>query len=208
MARTGRPRTFDAEEALAHARDLFWSRGYGATSIQDLVDELDVQRGSLYAAFGDKRSLYLKAVALYEQENHERLQTILAEPPVLPKLRQMLLTPASLTQAPDLPRGDRRGCLLGNTVAELVPGDDAAQSLVAAAYAAFVDLLTSVLARAQAAGEVATSATPQAQAELLLLVFQGSALVGRTRPEPERLAAAVDVAIDALRAHNPVNRQD
>ena len=67
MARTGRPRAFDTQQARARARDLFRSRGYAATSVQVLVDELGVQRGSLYAAFGDKHDLYLKSVALYEK---------------------------------------------------------------------------------------------------------------------------------------------
>jgi TetR/AcrR family transcriptional regulator, transcriptional repressor for nem operon len=180
MARTGRPRAFDTQQALARARDLFWSRGYAATSVQDLVDELGVQRGSLYAAFGDKHDLYLKAVALYDAENREHLQVILQDGPVLPALRRMLLEPSALTGAPDPPRG-RRGCLVGNTTAELVPGDDAA--------------------RAQAAGEVTTSASPEAQAQLLLLLFQGSALVSRAQPDRDRLATGIDAALDALRPH-------
>ena len=199
MARTGRPRAFDTQQALARARDLFWSRGYAATSVQDLVDELGLQRGSLYAAFG-KHDLYLKAVALYAAENREHLQAILEDDPVLPALRRMLLEPSALTGAPDRPLG-RRGCLVGNTTAELVPGDDAARALAAAAYNGFTDVVTAALARAQATGEVTTSATPEAQARLLLLLFQGSALVSRAQPDRDRLAASIDVALDALRPH-------
>lgn len=198
MARTGRPRAFDAEQALSRARDLFWSRGYAATSVQDLVDELGVQRGSLYAAFGDKHDLYLKAVALYDKENREHLQARIRDGPVLPALRRLLLDPSALTGAADRPEG-RRGCLVGNTTAELVPGDDAARALVAAAYDGFTDIVSDALSRAQAAGEVATSATPEAQARMLLLLFQGSALVSRAQPDRERLAAAVDAALDTLR---------
>ena len=114
------------------ARDLFWSRGYSATSVQDLVDELAVQRGNLYAAFGDKRSLYLKAVALYGQENRERLEVILRTGPVLPALRRILTEPAALTGAQPS-RQNRRGCLVGNTTAELVPDDDDARTLAGVA---------------------------------------------------------------------------
>jgi TetR/AcrR family transcriptional regulator, transcriptional repressor for nem operon len=203
MTRTGRPRAFDTQQALARARDLFWSRGYAATSVQDLVDALGVQRGSLYAAFGDKRDLYLKAVALYARENREHLEEILRDGPVLPALRRMLLESSFLTGAPADPQG-RRGCLVGNTTAELVPGDDAARALVAAAYDGFLESVTEVLARAQATGEVATSATPEAQARMLLLLFQGSALVSRAYPDPDRLAAGIDAALDALRP----SRQD
>ena len=200
MTRTGRPRAFDTQQALARARDLFWSRGYAATSVQDLVDELGVQRGSLYAAFGDKRDLYLKSVALYARENREQLEAILRDGPVLPTLRRMLLDPSALTGAPDRPQ-KRRGCLVGNTTAELVPGDDAARALAAAAYDGFTEVVGAALARAQAAGEVTTSATPEAQARLLLLLFQGSALVSRAQPDRDRLAAAIDAALDALRPH-------
>jgi TetR/AcrR family transcriptional regulator, transcriptional repressor for nem operon len=198
MTRTGRPREFDEEQALGRARDLFWSRGYSATSVQDLVDELAVQRGSLYGAFGDKRSLYLKAVALYARENREHLEGILATGPVLPALRRILTEPGALTGAQ--PGGQRRrGCLVGNTTAELVPGDDDARALVAAAYDGFIRVVAAALRRAQASGEVVTTATPEAQAEMLLLLFQGSALVSRADAGGDRLHAGIDAALDALR---------
>lgn len=198
MARTGRPRAFDTQQALTRALDVFWSRGYGGTSVQDLVDELAVQRGSLYAAFGDKHSLYLKAVELYDKRNREQLRAMLRSGPVLPVLRGMLLEPATLTGAPARAEG-RRGCLIGNTTAELVPGDDAARALAAAAYDGFIDVVSDALRRAQAEGEVTTSATPEAQAQLLLVLFQGSALIARATDDQDRLAAGIDAALDSLR---------
>lgn len=205
MARTGRPRAFDADEAIARARDTFWARGYAATSIQDLVDELSVQRGSLYAAFGDKHSLYLKAVQLYAAENREHLEGLLGEGPVLPALRSMLLDPGTITGPPER-AGGRRGCLVGNTTAELAPGDDAARAVAADAYTGFIDVVTTALQRAQAAGEVTTSSTPRAQAALLLTLFQGTALISRAYDDRATLAAGIDAALDALRAGPPAAR--
>ena len=199
MTRTGRPRAFDTQEALARALDVFWSRGYAGTSVQDLVDELAVQRGSLYAAFGDKHSLYLKAVELYDQRHREQLRAMLRSGPVLPVLRRMLLEPAALTGTPERAEG-RRGCLVGNTTAELVPGDEAARALAAAAYDGFISVVSEALRRAQATGEVTASATPEAQAQLLLVLFQGSALVSRATSDQDRLAAGVEAALDALRS--------
>lgn len=201
MARTGRPRGFDVDETLVRARDLFWSHGYSATSVQVLVDGLSVQRGSLYGTFGDKRSLYLRAVSLYASQNQTRLEEVVAADPVLPSLRAMLLDPATLTGAPDDSALQRRGCLVGNTTAELVPADEEAHALVTSAYQGFVEVVTVALRRAQASGEVVTTATPQAQAQLLLLVFQGLALVSRAAPDPNRLAGAVDAALAGLRRH-------
>jgi TetR/AcrR family transcriptional regulator, transcriptional repressor for nem operon len=197
MARTGRPRSFDEQEVVARARDLFWSRGYGATSVRDLVDGLGVERGSLYGAFGDKRQLFLQAVALYIRENQERLEAVLAAGPVLPTLRRVLTEPASLTSGSGNDR--HRGCLVGNTTAELVPGDDDAKALVAAAYAGFVQVVSEALRRGQASGEVITTATPEAQALLLQMLFQGSTLISRAGIDREQLNQSIDVLIDSLR---------
>lgn len=197
MARTGRPRSFDEQEVLGQARDLFWSRGYGATSVQDLVDNLPVQRGSLYATFGDKHSLYLRAVTLYWQHNKEQLEAALASGPVLPVLRRILTEPASLTSVTTTEQ--RRGCLVGNTAAELVPGDPEAESLVAAAFDDFIRVVATALRRGQAAGEINTTTAPEVQAQLLLLLFQGVALVGRAHPDERRLAQSIDLALNALR---------
>lgn len=198
MARIGRPRAFDPEAALARARDLFWSRGYAATSVQDLVDGLSVQRGSLYAAFGDKRALYLKAVRLYDTDNRRRLAELLQEGLVLPVLRRMLTQPSTLI-GPQRPGQERRGCLVGNTTAELVPADDEAGAVVAAAYDGFVDVVSTALRRAQATGEVTSATTPETQAQLVLLLFQGSALVSRARTDQARLDSAVDAVLETLR---------
>lgn len=61
----GRPRSFDRDAALAAAVRLFWERGYGATSIGELTEVMGIRPASLYAAFGDKRSLFEEAVAAY-----------------------------------------------------------------------------------------------------------------------------------------------
>ena len=197
MPRTGRPREFDEQQVLARARDVFWTRGYEATSVQDLVDALAVQRGSLYGAFGDKRSLYLKAVSVYARENRAQLEAALETGPVLPTLRRMLAQPDTLTGVP-VSTGPR-GCLLGNTAARLDPGDEAARALVAEAFGGFVDVVAAALRRGQATGEINAAAAPEVQAQLLLLLFQGSALTSRAGIDRERLIASIDLALSALR---------
>lgn len=119
---------------------------------------------------------------------------------MLPTIRQLLLDPGVLTGTAEPAGRQRRGCMLGNTAAELLPQDAGARELVAGAFQATVAVFATALRRAQASGEVTTSATPQAQAQLLLVLFQGAALVGRTQSGREQFAAGIDVAIDALRA--------
>ncbi|MGR6918951.1 TetR/AcrR family transcriptional regulator [[Actinomadura] parvosata] len=199
MARTGRPRAFDKDHALERALLLFWSRGYGATSVQDLVDALALERGSLYGAFGDKRQFYLTAVQLYWDTYERRLLEALAAGPVLPALREVLTHPARAHEyASDL--GVPQGCMIGNTSAELVPQDDEARRIVARSHERFVEIVADALRRAQADGEVTRAAAPEAQARLLLFTTQGLSLVARAGLDTAAALAAVDALLDGLRA--------
>jgi TetR/AcrR family transcriptional regulator, transcriptional repressor for nem operon len=97
-----------------------------------------------------------------------------------------------------------RGCLMGNTTAELAPGDEQASLLATAAFEGFIEVVTDALGRAQASGEVTTNQTPRAQASMLLLLFQGSALISRVIGR-EQLAPGIDAALNSLRALRPVS---
>ncbi|CAL9672586.1 TetR/AcrR family transcriptional regulator [Streptomyces sp. enrichment culture] len=199
MARTGRPREFDKEQTLERALKLFWSRGYGATSIQDLVDALAVERGSLYGAFGDKRRFYLEAVRLYWEVYERHLLTALGTSPLLPALREILTHPVRLDELIS-DAGVPQGCLVGNTTAELVPQDSEATEIVTHSYRRFTDIVTDALRRAQAAGEVTGRAHPEAQARMLLYLVQGLSLVSRAGSDTAAALAAIDTALDGLRA--------
>ena len=64
-----RPREFDSDVVLTALRDVFWEHGYEGTSYANITAATGLQKGSLYAAYGDKRSLYLEAIGRYDQEN-------------------------------------------------------------------------------------------------------------------------------------------
>jgi TetR/AcrR family transcriptional repressor of nem operon len=73
-----RPRGFDREEVLDRAVELFWTHGYDRTSVQDLVDSMGIQRGSLYAAFGDKHQLFLEALDRYEERFYQSMRELMS----------------------------------------------------------------------------------------------------------------------------------
>ncbi|GAB3572266.1 TetR/AcrR family transcriptional regulator [Amycolatopsis endophytica] len=199
MARTGRPREFDKDQTLTRALELFWSRGYGTTSIQDLVDALGVERGSLYRTFGDKRRFYLDAVRLYWDVYERHLIAAMDTSPLLPALREILTHPARLEEfISDV--GVPHGCLVGNTTAELVPHDSEATEVVTRSYRRFTEIVTDALRRGQATGEVTGNARPEAQAQLLLYIVQGLSLVSRAGLDRTAAVAAIDTAIESLRA--------
>src|SRR5947208_1983555 len=76
----GRPREFNVDEALAAALRVFWTKGYEGASLTDLTDAMGITRPSLYAAFGNKESLFHKALDLYEREKLAYVGEALAEP--------------------------------------------------------------------------------------------------------------------------------
>src|SRR5579872_3265240 len=81
--RRGRPRQYDPERALAAAGDVFWKRGYAATSLDELAAATGMNRPSLYAAFGDKRDLYLKTLERYRDRSRTIGAGIVADDPPL-----------------------------------------------------------------------------------------------------------------------------
>src|SRR5256885_13810019 len=81
--RRGRPRAYDPGEALARAAETFWKAGYAGTSLDDLVEATGMNRPSLYAAFGDKRDLYLKTLEQYSAgARAETLEALADDPPL------------------------------------------------------------------------------------------------------------------------------
>ena len=75
-----RPKEFERDVVLDRAMQVFWSSGYEATSIQHLVDRMGIQRGSLYATFGDKRALFFAAIDHYDRVVTAKLLAVLEEP--------------------------------------------------------------------------------------------------------------------------------
>ena len=81
MTPVGRPREFDADLALDRALELFWRNGYEGASINEIAEAMGVSKPSLYAAFGDKESLYLRALARYgERQRAVHARVLDAEP--------------------------------------------------------------------------------------------------------------------------------
>lgn len=119
--------------------------------------------------------------------------------PLLPALREILTHPARLDELiSDV--GVPQGCLVGNTTAELVPQDAEATEVVTRSYRRFTEIVTDALRRAQAAGEVTANSSPEAQAQLLLYIVQGLSLVSRAGLDQSAALAAIDTAVDGLRA--------
>ncbi|MQY32717.1 HTH-type transcriptional repressor ComR [Streptomyces sp. RB17] len=193
MART---KEFDPEAALQSALELFWRRGYEATSMADLVEHLGIGRASLYATFGNKHALYLKALERYEESGLSRIVRELSQPgPALPAVRAVVRRYAA--EAAD-ERLRLSGCLVTNTAAELAPHDPAAARRVERNWDHLETLLHSALVRAQNQGELPAGRDPLALARTLLVLMQGLRVVGKASADPARVRDAAEQALALL----------
>lgn len=192
MART---KEFDPDVALRDALELFWERGYEATSMADLVERLGIARASIYATFGGKRELYLKALERYGELTDPDLLAGLSQPgPVLPAVRALVRRYAELSGSEE----GRRGCFVVNTAVELAPHDPAAARRVRTSWDYLEAGLTSALMRAQAQGELSRGRDPRALARCLVVFLQGLRVMGKAATEPERLRDAAEQALALL----------
>jgi TetR/AcrR family transcriptional repressor of nem operon len=172
-----RPRTFDEEQVLNAIREQFWVAGYGATSLEDLMRVSGLGKGSLYAAFGDKRQLFLRALRSYTDDSHDALRQVLSDAPrAIDALRLLLEGPI------DGPSdsGMRRGCLMANSTYELGNADPEVLAHAHRTYEASTALICDCVSRAQREGDLSPQTDPVVLARALLAAQQGIVFMNRT----------------------------
>ena len=190
----GRTRTFDVDEALDIALDTFWERGFDGTSIQVLCRAMDVQPGSVYAAFGTKRDLFVAVLRRYlETVSADAVQRINSAPSGIRGLRDYF---AQLVDA--MVDGRRRwGCLVTNSLVELAERDPDLAGLFQLHLAGLRTSFAGAIARARAEGDLRPAAGPES-ADLLLAVVQGMNVMAKTHPGRAVLQSVADAALDGL----------
>ena len=188
-----RPREFDAEAALERAMDLLWSKGYEATSLDELCEATNLSRSSFYAAFGSKRNVLLRSVDRYVEQRTVNIAAILSQP--LP-VRDAFA--ALLDQFIDqiVAGTGRRGCFLGNCAAELPRSDRTALAQVRRGLARTEATFCEALAAAKARGELRPKSDVEVLSRFLMAGIQGLRLVGKVNPDRGMLD---DIASTMLR---------
>jgi TetR/AcrR family transcriptional regulator, transcriptional repressor for nem operon len=189
-----RNKEFDPDVVLERALEVFWTRGYEATSISDLVAELRIGRASLYSTYGSKHELYLRALDRYVQMRDPAVLDQLSQPgPVLPAVRSLI--ESYVRDAADT---DHRGCLVVNAAIERLPGDAQVARHVLASWHTLEVALCSALTRARAQGELQPAADPRELARFLLVMLQGLRVLGKAEADRGVLEAAARQALKVL----------
>lgn len=189
--RRGRPPAYDPDKALAGARDVFWSAGYEATSLDDLSAAMAMNRPSVYGAFGDKEALYLSTLERYRDESLVAMHAALD--PARP-LRDGLATvyrkaiDTYVTGA-----NAARGCFLIGTATTEAVGRTAVRGMLRGSLQAFDAVIAERLKLAVARGELGPKADPAALALIASAIMHSLAVrarAGEPRKALEALARA------------------
>jgi TetR/AcrR family transcriptional repressor of nem operon len=198
-----RPREFDEAAVLDAAIQQFWLRGYEATSVRDLADEMGIAGASLYNTFGDKRTLYERSLNRYlDQTFRERTRRLEHSLPprdaIVAFLQEIIKRSLNDRQ--------RRGCLLVNSALESAPHDEELRQIVAT----FMGEMESFFLRCVASGQ-RDKTIPKAQsaedlARLLLNVLLGIRVLARVRPDRKLLEGLVRPVFALLDNAGPTKR--
>jgi TetR/AcrR family transcriptional repressor of nem operon len=192
-----RPKSFDVDDVLDRAVDLFWVNGYAATSMEDLVNHLGINRGSLYSTFGSKQNLYELALERYLSSGRDRFAEMVTNSavPLREVIDGMLRSSASRT--------DHRGCLLVNTTMERNATDERSLGLTSKGF----DELRAILIAAfeSRPEELADGLTPDQAADLVLVATQGLRVIGATESKI-RADSTIQTVLDTLTPKPPVRR--
>lgn len=190
-----RPREFDEEATLRRAVELFWERGYEATSIRDLARAMELTTASIYNAFGDKRSIYRKALDFYVAASFgDRVGRFEKLPPYE-------AIAAFFTEIIDRSLSDaqRKGCLLVNSALEVAPHDEEFQRVVTDVLNEVEAFFRRCIEAGQSDGSISDRQDAVDLGRTLLSTLLGIRVLARTRPERDLLEGLVRPVFYLLR---------
>ncbi|HXV60574.1 MAG TPA: TetR/AcrR family transcriptional regulator [Vicinamibacteria bacterium] len=195
-----RPREFDRDEALERAMEAFWTKGYGGTSVQDLVDSMGIQRGSLYAAFGDKRQLFLEALERYEERFYLKMLAFLKSGNSREGIRRVFEQVLE-----DCACGSGvKGCLITNTAVALAEEDVDVRERVRRNLARVESAFQQSLLDARRRGQLPARFEPLAIARFLTNGLQGLRVLAKCSVDYDVLKDAVDITLSILEDPAPL----
>lgn len=198
-----RPREYDEVELLDNTMETFWSLGYDRTSMEDLVTRSGVNRASIYAAYENKRELFLAGLQRYldsiVEQNVRRLKEAMpASQAVRGFFDDLLNAPRERLL---------RGCLMINSAVQIGTTDPEAAVLIRRAFGRVEQAIFKRLQEAKAAGDTAQDLDPRTRARLLMTVLQGLRVMGRVGTDAAAMRTAVEAALEGIGGRAPRPRK-
>ena len=174
--------------------DVFWRQGYGGASVQDLLDGMKINRGSLYDTFGDKRTLFVEALGHYRNKVVAQFVALLdADGSPRANIRRALEDIAGRSGGREC-----KGCMLTNSAVEAAPHDAAIAKAVRETLGVIEQAFARALARAAECGELNAAEDHRVLARFLVGAMQGLVVLGKTRMDRATMGDVIRVTLSAL----------
>ena len=190
-----RPREFDKTEALNQAMNVFWTKGYEATSLCDLLEAMTLSKSSFYDTFGSKHEVFLATIDYYKQTVTSQVSAVSGLDAPARKLIESLFDRAVSRMTEE---GGRRGCYLNNCAVETALQDPEAAKRICGGFKIMEDTFFALVDRGQKEGEIATEKNARALARYLTSSLNGLLVIGKANPDPETLSDVARMALTVL----------
>jgi TetR/AcrR family transcriptional regulator, transcriptional repressor for nem operon len=190
----GRPQIFSEEEALEIATQLFWSKGYEATSTDDLLAAMSIGKSSFYNTFKGKRELFEKVIENFVNLSVAALlKDIKAGTDSVQAIKNFF---RKLAIAP--PGMHQKGCFMGNIVVELSNIDKPLESMAIKRLKKMEQLFLDLVKKGQQTGLLKSKEEPAVIARYLVTMWNGINITRRMYPSPDRLLPLIEMQLSIL----------
>lgn len=174
---------------------VFWDRGYHDASLSDLLEGMELSKGSFYKAFGEKKAVFLRALDIYSEDAVRSVQAVLqSDGSTTVAIRN------AFVRYVDLSTGTKgvRGCFAVLAATEMVPGDADVRSRLAIHFKRLQDLFAAAIRQGQQAGEIDRGADPAVVAHFIVSHVQGMRVLGKVGASRDQMRASIDLVMRAL----------
>ena len=190
-----RVKLFNKNEALKRATDLFWKKGFFATSIQDLVSALGISRSSLYDTFGGKKALFNSTLENYCSSNIEATKVFLEQQT---SVKQGFYTLFEMLISESTSDIDRKGCFVVNTTTELASKDSDIRKKLENNKSTFENMFYEFLLTGQKSGEISKDKDIKAISSLIYTFVSGIKVVTKVEPNKDSLLSSAKIILSLL----------
>jgi TetR/AcrR family transcriptional regulator, transcriptional repressor for nem operon len=196
MART---KDFDENEVLNRAMNLFWSRGYNATSMEDLVVGLGISRSSLYDTYTDKHTLFIKALENYQHLGFARMLQTASDPgPAKETVKRLI----ELATEGLLEGKQRKGCFIVNAGVEVAPHDKTVNNLICRNDQQMEEIFYQVIQKGQNSGEIKNHRDARALARFIFNMVKGLQVTAKSISDKSVFDDIIALAVSTLDQNN------
>ena len=184
---------FNREQVVDQMIRVFHNNGYNGTSMQDLVDATDLNRSSLYNSFGNKLSIFLECLKIYQQKTNRQTSTLLL------KSNTALEAIESIFRIDPNTDCSNNGCLISNCTSEMANKEVNINSFLKSNRDHMISFIADIVTQGQQEGSINKNQTPNAYALYLFSALQGYRSTGILLKDEKQLNSIIDIILDHLK---------